>query len=37
MTNLLEYGEIAIFWAIMGGSLAGHIWLISIGLSAAGF
>jgi len=37
MSKLLEYGEIATFWMLMGGCVAGHGWLLSIGLRAAGF
>jgi hypothetical protein len=36
MWKLLEYGEITVFWLLMGGFLAGHVWLISVGLRAAG-
>ena len=37
MSKLLEYGEIAAFWMLMSGCVAGHGWLLSIGLRAAGF
>jgi hypothetical protein len=33
MQKLLECGEIALFWLLIGGSIAGHVWL---GLRAVG-
>jgi hypothetical protein len=36
MRKLLEYGEITFFWILMGGFVAGHVWLIKVGLRAAG-
>jgi len=37
MRKLLQYGEITVFWILVGGFVAGHVWLLSIGLRAAGF
>jgi hypothetical protein len=36
MRKLLEYGEITVFWILMGGFVAGHVWLVSTGLRAIG-
>jgi hypothetical protein len=35
MSKLLEYAEITVFWILIGGFVAGHAWLLSIGLTAA--